>query len=152
MNRYTDEQLTLADFNVADKALVQDEYVVVGKLTVPVTERMQLGYGDNALMNEAPGRIYMNLIDTAAAAIKGKVKFQIRDAQDNVKTEKVSEHTLSGISLGATDQTKRTVYPRTDYIADRQRVVTMLVKCTDSGKTLDVSASDALISAIRFAL
>lgn len=146
-------QLTLTDIGAtADKALIANQWNLLGYYEVGVTEQLQLGYDKFQGMENALGRAYCIFkAVTTGTVYNGELKATIEDAQGNTLAPLILQSTLDNLNQGASDMTKRMPLPECGYTANRERRIAFYIK-PDASTTLDVSESKMLISATRYSL
>lgn len=144
--------LNTANVIAADVALTQNQYTYIGSYTVPADLEVGMGYGGNSAQESAEGRIYADFIDTAAADINGKFRIMMKSSQDQPLGD--AQRGISPIILdidcaalrqGSADRPGQIPFPFTNALLTKDKKFVFEIKCTDAGKTLDLSACTVLM-------
>jgi hypothetical protein len=90
-----------------------NEYNKIGEYKVPAGIKVLLGYGENESQEAAPGRIYADLRDGAAApgaALDGILRFEIHTPQGRM-LEILDEFPTSALRTDAANRTLQIPFP-----------------------------------------
>jgi len=133
-----------------DRALVINTWNFINAWQMPAGIAYEPGYGDDERQSDALARIYGAPVDTAAAALTGKLKFVLLDTEQN--------HEADGPEIGtdelltsATIRAQKLPFPACGKIATQDKYWACYFYATSIGNgTLDVSASDLAVSFTRY--
>lgn len=152
MARGVHSQLTTTDIGfTANKTTIAGQWVLLGYVSVGVTEQLQLGYDKFQGMENALGRAYAIFKTAADVVTEGELKATIEDAQGNTLAPLIMQSTLDNLNQGASDMTKRMPLPECGFTANRERRIAFYIKATTS-VALDYTKCKMLISATRYSL
>ena len=136
----------LVDFGLsADVILATAKWTEFGTVTVPAQQEITFGSNDpNGAPNVAGSPVYMKLMDTSAAVIKGKIRFALTNANET-NTIVVLEETLARLSADISDRNKAVLLPEypTRVGEDSKLLLTAYVAST---KTIDFDGTDTIAS------
>lgn len=137
-------------FSSSDVTCVAGKWIEIGRKTSGFGEAFAVGVGTIATQMDAIGRLYMNLVNDAAGAYNGMVRFEIHDPQDNVvmkllecRTEKLRTR------LATPALTDMMPLPQMNVAIQPNSALVVMFNA-DAGDVLDVSACDAAIDITRY--
>jgi hypothetical protein len=143
----------LADWVAADVLLVKDTWTQVGYISGKAGIGYVIGAGSLRGQSNAEGRLYAELIDTAAAQVNGEIKFELEDAA-GVRQQVLFEGDIVALKTSATDRGQMRPFPMQPNTARpvpavQDQKIIMSIKCDDAAKTLDLSASTLIMDGTR---
>lgn len=144
--------LNTADVISADTALTQNVYTQIGTYTVPADLEVGMGYGPNSAQDTAEGRIYADFVDTAAADVNGKFRIRMASSQDQPVGDAklgispiILDIDTAALRQGAASRPGQIPFPFTKALLTKDKKFVFEIKCSDAGKTLDLSACTVLM-------
>jgi hypothetical protein len=112
----------------------------LGEYKVQAGQVIALGFGEQSGLDNAIGRIFMDIRDNAAspgAIVKGKVRLAIYTPQDRFQ-QNLGEWDIDILNDNSTDRTKQTPFPfnKTFLTEDKKLVLELIAKADVTvGKT-----------------
>ena len=143
------DQMRIEDFMAGDVAVTAGQWNEIGKYTVGITEKVELGWSVGN-MESAIGRIY-GVLKNGATVLDGRVKFAIADQSGTVIASRVVELTTDMLNQSPSDMTKRLPFNETRVVATREREIIMYFKPDASGTVIKAD-SDLIMSITRYSL
>lgn len=140
-------------FKAATVAVNAGEINRLGEYKIQAGEEISVGAGLLAGMDNATGRVFMDIRDNAAspgAALSGTIRLQIYSAQ-NRPIEIIREWRTEDLATTATDKTKQLPLPEHDvWMREDQRLVLEFIP--DASGTVGKANSKILLSMTKKAL
>lgn len=140
--------LTKSSFGMADKAVVANQFQILGERKIEAGELLAVGYGSESGQNNAQGRIFIDIKNNAAspgAALEGTVRLQVYSPQ-NRPLVILGEWRTETLRTGSGDRTKQIPFPENMYwISEDKKLV--LEFAPDSAGTVGLANSTILIDA-----
>lgn len=131
-----------------DVTVTKDVPTRIGEYIVEAGEKVSLGLGSYSSLQDAVGRIYVDLKDDADANADGVVRFSVYSPQNrHIKTLK--EFRTERLRQGATDFSKAFPLPKSDFnlTEDKKLVVEFIA---DANVTISATNSDGLFDVTLF--
>ena len=143
------DTLIYSDFTSSDVAGTAGKWNRIGGYSVPVQQKMVVGYGSLSAQNQAVGRLYVNLQDATPAAIAGKIRVIVTNQAETTMKQVVAVRS-SVAALGASDRRLRYPLPRSLWVLDENDVVALEFD-PDSAATASAANCSAEIDVTRYA-
>jgi hypothetical protein len=135
--------LTYANIALAaDPVMAAGVMQQIGEYKVPDGTAIALGFGNQQGQESAQGRIYMKLIDDAAAEEAGMLRIELRNPR-GIPVRTLFESRTEALSA-STDRTKQLPFPEQNVVLTEGWKLAFLAEC-DAADTIDMSACLAAI-------
>lgn len=134
---------TQADLISGDISCIAGQYVRLGTYVVKAGEMISVGYGAQSAMNEAQGRYFARLEDSAGNILSGTLRLSVYSPLDR-PIEIIGEMRTEQLNTDPVDRTKQIPFPEDQAWITRDKKL-VLEFCCDTTVTLTKSKSTVLM-------
>lgn len=110
------------DFLSGDVAVVNGSFIKIGEYQVKAGELKMLGYGDNESQAAAPGRIYVDMKDTANAAMDGVIRFAVHHPSGQ-PLRTLAEYRTEALRTNLSDRTLQIPFPSNNVMVSEDKKI-----------------------------